>query len=67
MSEDPRANQPRGTEEQTWDERAPERLPVGQIVFDDVFLLLMLGLVVPTAFYIIWGLWAAASVPVYVP
>jgi hypothetical protein len=44
-----------------------ERIPVGQVIFDDVFLLLMLGLVVPTLFYLIWGLWSTAVIPVFHP
>ena len=37
----------------------------GQIIFDDVFFLLMLGLVVPTLFYIVWGLWSTSVIPVF--
>jgi hypothetical protein len=44
-----------------------ERLPIGQIIFDDVFFLLMLGLVVPTMFYIVWGLWSTSVIPVFHP
>ncbi|HKZ69733.1 MAG TPA: hypothetical protein VJ020_06620 [Anaerolineales bacterium] len=42
-----------------------EPIPVGQIIFDDVFFLLMLGLVVPTLFYIVWGLWSTSVIPVF--
>jgi hypothetical protein len=38
-----------------------------QVVFDDIFLILMLGLVVPTLFYLVWGLMDLASVPFYEP
>lgn len=38
-----------------------------QFVFDDIFLILMLGLVVPTLFYLVWGLMDLASVPIYEP
>lgn len=38
-----------------------------QVVFDDIFLILMLGLVVPTLFYLVWGLMDLASVPIYEP
>ena len=44
-----------------------EPIPIGQIIFDDTFLLLMLGLVVPTLFYIVWGLWHTSVIPVYQP
>ncbi|MBM4423909.1 MAG: hypothetical protein FJ030_11015 [Chloroflexi bacterium] len=51
------------------DQAAPpeERVPIGQVIFDDVFLLLMLGLVVPTLLYIVWGLWSTSVIPVYHP
>jgi hypothetical protein len=38
-----------------------------QFIFDDIFLILMLGLVVPTLFYLVWGLMDLASVPIYEP
>ena len=38
-----------------------------QVIFDDIFLILMLGLVVPTLFYLVWGLMDLASVPIYEP
>jgi hypothetical protein len=38
-----------------------------QIILDDVFLLLTLGLVVPTLLYIVWGLMDLASVPSFRP
>lgn len=36
--------------------RSDERIPWQQLALDDVFLLVMAGLVVPTLFYIVWGL-----------
>ena len=39
------------------------RPPLGQLLLDDVFLLLAAGLIVPTLFYIVWGLISLASVP----
>jgi hypothetical protein len=38
-----------------------------QVIFDDIFLILMLGLVIPTLFYLVWGLMDLASVPFYEP
>jgi hypothetical protein len=38
-----------------------------QVIFDDIFLILMLGLVVPTLFYLVWGLMDLASVPMFEP
>ena len=44
-----------------------EQLPWQQYLLDDVFLLTMAGLVVPTLFYIVWGLMELANVPVWAP
>ena len=44
-----------------------ESIPWQQVLMDDVFLLLMAGLVVPTLFYIVWGLMELGSVPVFTP
>lgn len=38
-----------------------------QVVFDDIFLILTLGLVIPTLFYLVWGLMDLASVPMFEP
>jgi hypothetical protein len=38
-----------------------------QVIFDDIFLILMLGLVIPTLFYLVWGLMDLASVPTFEP
>ena len=40
-----------------------ERVPVMQRILDNPFLLLFLGVVVPTAFYIIWGVMEIVSIP----
>jgi hypothetical protein len=45
----------------------PAHLPWQQLIFDDVFLLMALGLVVPTLLYIVWGLMELASVEPFVP
>ena len=42
----------------------PDRLPLGQRLFDNVFLLLAAGLVVMLVLYTGWGLWEIASLPV---
>jgi hypothetical protein len=39
------------------------RTPLMQTVFDNVFLLVVIGLVVPVVFYTIWGLLEIASIP----
>lgn len=43
------------------------RVPWQQMLLDDVFLLIMAGLVVPTIFYLVWGLWSLSNVPQFVP
>ncbi|MFO1300750.1 MAG: hypothetical protein U1F17_10270 [Burkholderiaceae bacterium] len=41
-----------------------ERVPVMQQILDNPFLLLFLGITVPTVFYILWGVMEIATVPV---
>ena len=41
-----------------------ERVPVMQRVLDNPFLLLFLGVVMPTVFYILWGIMEIVTVPV---
>ena len=38
-------------------------IPGGQVWYDNVFLLLVLGIVVPTIIYTVWGLLEIANVP----
>jgi len=42
----------------------PERIPAMQQILDNPFLLLFLGVTIPTVLYIIWGVMEVASVPV---
>ena len=42
----------------------PERLPFFQRVLDNPFLLLFLGIVMPTVFYILWGVMEIATLPI---
>jgi len=44
-------------------EAPPERLPFMQRLLDDPFLLLFLGVAVPTLLYTLWGVMEVASVP----
>ena len=44
-----------------------ERVPLAQAFFDNIFLLLVLGLTVPIVFYTIWGLLEIASIPLAPP
>ena len=40
-----------------------ERVPVMQRVLDNPFLLLFLGVTIPTVLYILWGVMEIASIP----
>ena len=42
----------------------PERVPFMQRVLENPFLLLFLGVVMPTVFYILWGIMEIATIPV---
>jgi hypothetical protein len=44
-------------------EPAIERVPMMQRVLDNPFLLLFLGVTIPTVLYVIWGVMEVASVP----
>jgi len=46
-------------------EAAPHgRVPAMQRVLDNPFLLLFLGVTVPTVFYLIWGIMEIAQIPI---
>lgn len=40
-----------------------QRLPFGQILLDDLFMLLLIGITVPFFAYTIWGLLDIGSIP----
>ena len=40
------------------------RMPVMQRVLDNPFLLLFIGVVMPTVFYILWGVMELVTIPV---
>ncbi len=42
----------------------PERIPVGQAVFDQIFLLFMLSLVLSFVLYNLWGLIELLNLPI---
>jgi len=42
---------------------AGDRVPVMQQILDNPFLLLFLGITVPTVFYIIWGVMEIVTIP----
>jgi hypothetical protein len=41
-----------------------EPIPVLQRVLDNPFLLLFLGVVMPTVFYVIWGIMEIVTIPI---
>ncbi len=41
-----------------------ERIPFMQRLLDNPFLLLFLGVAIPTVFYIIWGVMEIVSIPI---
>jgi hypothetical protein len=45
-------------------EETPETLPFMQQVLDNPFLLLFLGIAIPTVLYIVWGVMEVTSIPV---
>lgn len=42
----------------------PEQIPAMQRVLDNPFLLLFLGVTIPTVFYIIWGVMEIVTIPI---
>ena len=45
-------------------ERIPiERVPMMQRILDNPFLLLFIGVTIPTVLYILWGVMEIASIP----
>jgi len=42
----------------------PERVPVMQRILDNPFLLLFLGITIPTVLYVVWGVMEVASIPI---
>jgi hypothetical protein len=48
---------PAGTTQQ------PERIPAMQRILDNPFLLLFLGVTIPTVLYVLWGVMEVASIP----
>ena len=47
--------------------KVAEKLPLGQVLFDDMFLLLALGLGLPLVTYIVWALIDLGRVPSGMP
>ncbi len=49
--------------DETKDPAPPEHIPLMQRLMDNTFLLLFLGVTIPTVFYVIWGVMEVASIP----
>jgi hypothetical protein len=45
-------------------DKKPERIPFMQRLLDNPFLLLFLGVVMPTVLYIIWGILELIQIPI---
>ena len=45
-------------------ENTPERIPLMQKILDNPFLLLFLGVTIPTVFYVIWGVMEIVQIPI---
>ncbi len=46
------------------EETPSERIPVMQQIMDNPFLLLFIGVTIPTVFYIIWGVMEIVTIPI---
>jgi hypothetical protein len=49
--------------EENEDVQAPERIPTMQRILDNPFILLFIGVVFPSVFYIIWGIVEIVNIP----
>lgn len=47
----------------TSDTEQNERIPIMQKIIDNPFLLLFIGVVFPTVFYVIWGIMELVTIP----
>ncbi len=41
-----------------------EKIPIMQQILDNPFLLLFLGVTIPTVFYVIWGVMEIVAIPI---
>ncbi|MDH3442055.1 MAG: hypothetical protein OEM63_14950 [Gammaproteobacteria bacterium] len=53
----------KNADESTPDNSEQEPIPMMQRVLDNPFLLLLLGILVPTIFYIVWGIIEITQIP----
>ncbi|MBI4303277.1 MAG: hypothetical protein HY665_02930 [Chloroflexi bacterium] len=45
----------------------PQKIPLGQVLLDDVFFLVALGLGIPLLLYIVWAIFDLTNIPVLTP
>ena len=45
-------------------EAGEEKIPAMQLILDNPFLLLFLGVAMPTVFYIVWGVMEIVGIPI---
>lgn len=45
-------------------DNAEERVPIMQQILDNPFLLLFIGVAVPTVFYTVWGIMEIVTIPI---
>ena len=50
--------------QETPDTQQSERVPIMQRIIDNPFLLLFIGVVFPTVFYVVWGIMELVSIPI---
>src|SRR5690606_4283757 len=55
---------PNAMDDQVGAERHKQRVPAMQQLLDNPFLLLFIGITIPTVLYIVWGVMEIASIPV---
>lgn len=60
---EPGTPEPAGAPEEPRRRESAERIPFMQRVLDNPFLLLFIGVTIPTVLYLIWGVMEVASVP----
>lgn len=51
-------------ETKTTTDTSEERVPIMQQILDNPFLLLFIGVAVPTVFYTIWGIMEVVTIPI---
>jgi hypothetical protein len=51
-------------EENKAEQDTPERIPAFQLMLDNPFLLLFLGIAMPTVLYIVWGVMEMVAIPI---